>query len=58
VVFVLYGVTMGDGAVLEADAFLMKGEDVAAGARWRGDPAAPVRGVATVAPPGSGFGIG
>jgi acetyltransferase-like isoleucine patch superfamily enzyme len=37
--FVHYGVTMGAGSVLDADAFLMKGEEVAAGARWRGNPA-------------------
>jgi non-ribosomal peptide synthetase-like protein len=34
-----YGVTMGDGSVLAADAFLMKGEDVPPGARWGGNPA-------------------
>jgi non-ribosomal peptide synthetase-like protein len=37
--FVHYDVTMGDGAVLAADSFLMKGEDVPAGARWGGNPA-------------------
>src|SRR5881296_2827823 len=37
--FVLYGVTMGDGSVLAADSFLMKGEDVPARARWGGNPA-------------------
>jgi non-ribosomal peptide synthetase-like protein len=37
--FVLYGVTMGDGSVLAADSFLMKGEYVPARARWRGNPA-------------------
>ncbi|TQM44563.1 Pls/PosA family non-ribosomal peptide synthetase [Pseudonocardia cypriaca] len=41
--FVHYGVTMGDGAVLGADAFLMKGEEVAPGTRWRGNPAAETR---------------
>ncbi|WP_435228388.1 Pls/PosA family non-ribosomal peptide synthetase [Streptomyces sp. Tue6028] len=35
-----YGVTMGDGAVLAADSFLMKGEEVPARARWGGNPAA------------------
>jgi non-ribosomal peptide synthetase-like protein len=34
-----YGVTMGDGSVLAADSFLMKGEWVPAGARWGGNPA-------------------
>jgi len=34
-----YGVTMGEGAVLAADTFVMKGEEVPAGARWGGNPA-------------------
>jgi non-ribosomal peptide synthetase-like protein len=34
-----YGVTMGDGSVLAADSFLMKGEDVPAHAQWGGNPA-------------------
>ena len=37
--FILYGVSMGDGSVLAADAFLMKGEYVPADARWGGNPA-------------------
>ena len=37
--FVHYGVTMGDGSALSADAFLMKGEEVPSGARWEGNPA-------------------
>ena len=37
--FILYGVTMGDGAALAADSFLMKGEEVPAHARWGGNPA-------------------
>ncbi|MFI0372944.1 Pls/PosA family non-ribosomal peptide synthetase [Actinomadura sp. 1N219] len=37
--FVHYDVTMGDGATLEADSFLMKGEEVPRGARWLGNPA-------------------
>jgi non-ribosomal peptide synthetase-like protein len=37
--FVHYGVHMGDGAVLAADAFLMKGEEVPPHARWAGNPA-------------------
>jgi serine acetyltransferase len=40
--FVHYGITLGDGAVLDADSFLMKGEHVPPGARWRGNPAAAV----------------
>jgi non-ribosomal peptide synthetase-like protein len=38
--FVHYGVTMDDGAVLDADSFLMKGEHVPPGSWWRGNPAA------------------
>jgi non-ribosomal peptide synthetase-like protein len=37
--FVHYGVSMGDDSELDADAFLMKGEHVPAGARWGGNPA-------------------
>jgi non-ribosomal peptide synthetase-like protein len=38
-----YGVTMGDGAVLAPDSFLMKGEDVPPHARWGGNPAREIR---------------
>ena len=41
--WVHYGVTMGDGAVLAPDAFLMKGEDVPPHARWAGNPARNLR---------------
>ena len=41
--FVHYGVTMGDGSVLAADSFLMKGEEVPAHARWGGNPAREMR---------------
>jgi non-ribosomal peptide synthetase-like protein len=34
-----YGVTMGDGAVLDPDSFLMKGADVPPYAHWGGNPA-------------------
>ncbi|MGW3129102.1 Pls/PosA family non-ribosomal peptide synthetase [Streptomyces sp. NPDC001123] len=34
-----YGVTMGGGAVLAPDSFLMKGEEVPPNARWGGNPA-------------------
>jgi non-ribosomal peptide synthetase-like protein len=37
--WVHYGVTMGDDAILAADSFLMKGEDVPPHARWGGNPA-------------------
>jgi non-ribosomal peptide synthetase-like protein len=39
-----YGVTIGDGAVLEAYSFLMKGEEVPAHARWGGNPASELAG--------------
>ena len=42
--FVHYGVTMGDGAVLAADSFLMKGEEIPPHARWAGNPATEIRG--------------
>jgi len=38
-----YGVTIGDGAELTTDCFLMKGEQVPAGARWGGNPAREIR---------------
>ena len=38
-----YGVTIGDGAELTTDCFLMKGEEVPAGARWGGNPASEIR---------------
>jgi non-ribosomal peptide synthetase-like protein len=41
--FVHYGVTMGDRSVLAADSFLMKGEEVPAGALWGGNPAKKMR---------------
>ena len=45
--FVHYGVTMGDGSVLEPDSFLMKGEYVSPGARWAGNPAVHLAAPAT-----------
>jgi non-ribosomal peptide synthetase-like protein len=41
--FVHYGVTMGDGAVLAPDSFLMKGEEIPPHARWGGNPAREIR---------------
>jgi len=41
--FVHYGVTLHEGAVLDADSFLMKGQEVPAYTRWRGNPAAETR---------------
>ncbi|MFH8377884.1 Pls/PosA family non-ribosomal peptide synthetase [Streptomyces cyaneofuscatus] len=40
--FVHYGVTVGDGAQLAPDSFLMKGEVVPDHARWGGNPARPM----------------
>jgi non-ribosomal peptide synthetase-like protein len=40
--WVHYGVTMGDGAELDADAFLMKGSEVPPHTRWAGNPAEEV----------------
>ena len=40
--FVHYGVTMGDGAVLAPDSFLMKGEEIAPRGHWGGNPAIEV----------------
>ncbi|MGH3786009.1 MAG: Pls/PosA family non-ribosomal peptide synthetase [Pseudonocardiaceae bacterium] len=37
--FVHYGVTIGDGAVLDADAFVLKGEEIGPHAHWYGNPA-------------------
>ncbi len=41
--FVHYGVTLEERSVLDADAFLMKGETVEAYGVWRGNPAKPHR---------------
>jgi non-ribosomal peptide synthetase-like protein len=38
-----YGVTIGDGVELTTRCFLMKGEEVPAGARWGGNPASEMR---------------
>jgi non-ribosomal peptide synthetase-like protein len=38
-----YGVTLGDGAVLAADSFLMKGEEIPPGEHWSGNPAQQLR---------------
>ena len=40
--FVHYGTRLGDGAVVEADSFLMKGEEVPPRTRWAGNPAMEV----------------
>jgi non-ribosomal peptide synthetase-like protein len=41
--FIHYGVRLGDGAVLEADSFLMKGEQVPPYTRWAGNPAMHIK---------------
>ncbi|MGW2948315.1 hypothetical protein, partial [Streptomyces sp. NPDC001226] len=38
-----YGVSVGEDATLAPDSFLMKGEEVPAGARWYGNPATEAR---------------
>ena len=48
--FVHYGTVVHEGAVIDADAFLMKGQEVPAHTRWRGNPAAETR-EPLVAPP-------
>nr|WP_281425594.1 Pls/PosA family non-ribosomal peptide synthetase [Streptomyces corallincola] len=45
-----YGVTMGDGAVLAPDSFLMKGEEVSAHTRWGGNPAVDLPDAAAPSP--------
>ncbi len=41
--FVHYGTTMGDGAELAPDSFLMKGEEIPPHAYWGGNPAREIR---------------
>jgi non-ribosomal peptide synthetase-like protein len=41
--YVHYGVTVGDGAMLAADSFLMKGEEMPPSALWGGNPAKKMR---------------
>ena len=41
--FVHYGVTVGDGAIIAADSFVMKGEEVPEHAHWGGNPAGEMR---------------
>ena len=41
--FVHYGVTIGDGASLGTDSFLMKGEEIPPHAQWGGNPARELR---------------
>lgn len=47
-----YGTTMGAGATLAPDSFLMKGEEVPQRAGWGGNPAREIRGDARVAAAG------
>ncbi|MGI9422298.1 MAG: hypothetical protein ACR2PA_03830, partial [Hyphomicrobiaceae bacterium] len=42
--WVHYGAKMGDGAQLEPDAFLMKGEEVSPNTRWAENPAKEIGG--------------
>ena len=41
--FVHYGVAMGEGSMLDADGFLMKGEEAPPFTRWSGNPATEAR---------------
>jgi non-ribosomal peptide synthetase-like protein len=50
--FIHYGVTMGDGAIIDADAFVMKGAKIDPYTRWRGNPAHEIPEAATVTPTG------
>ncbi|MER9328705.1 Pls/PosA family non-ribosomal peptide synthetase [Mesorhizobium sp. M0488] len=52
--FVHYGVVMGEGSVADADAFVMKGEELEPYSIWRGNPAKLHRFVTPVADAGSG----
>ncbi|HEY6685668.1 MAG TPA: Pls/PosA family non-ribosomal peptide synthetase [Propionibacteriaceae bacterium] len=45
-----YGVTIGDGAVLASDSFLMKGEEVPPYEHWGGNPAGEMRAPAVLVP--------
>ncbi len=47
--FVHYGVTIGDGAVLAPDTFLMKGEEVPPQEYWGGNPAREMRVLSPIA---------
>jgi non-ribosomal peptide synthetase-like protein len=48
--YVLYGATIGDGAEIAADSFLMKGEEVPPHARWGGNPAGETQAGPSVGP--------
>ncbi|GAA3084285.1 hypothetical protein GCM10010464_55350 [Pseudonocardia yunnanensis] len=52
--FVHYGTSIGDGAVLATDSFLMKGEEVPQNSMWGGNPAQEIRDVQSGSAPGSG----
>jgi non-ribosomal peptide synthetase-like protein len=49
--FAHYGVRIGAGAVLDVDAFLMKGATLAPDSWWRGNPAQEISGAARPQPP-------
>jgi non-ribosomal peptide synthetase-like protein len=52
----LYSVTIGDGAVILLDSFLMKGEEVPPYERWGGNPAREMPGGVAALPAGVGSG--
>jgi non-ribosomal peptide synthetase-like protein len=47
-----YGVSVGDGTVIGADSFLMKGESTEPGSTWRGNPARLIPAAGLAAPAG------
>jgi non-ribosomal peptide synthetase-like protein len=49
-VFMNYGVTIGDDAVIEAHSFVMKGEEIPEGSHWSGNPAVEVDVTTTTSP--------
>ncbi|GAA1218530.1 Pls/PosA family non-ribosomal peptide synthetase [Pseudonocardia alaniniphila] len=52
--FVHYGTSIGDGAVLATDSFLMKGEEMPRNAVWSGNPAQEIRAAQSGSAPGPG----
>jgi non-ribosomal peptide synthetase-like protein len=48
--FIHYGVHVGEDATVDADSFLMKGEEVPPNAVWRGNPAGQIRATARELP--------
>lgn len=51
--FIHYGVSIGDGVEIAPDSFVMKGEEIPAGARWGGNPAQELPEPQPLASPGN-----